>query len=221
MSKNQTIINSTPKDLVLATGNQGKLAELSALLSPLGWQVRAQTELGVTDADETGLTFIENAILKARHACAATGKPALADDSGLAVDYLGGAPGIYSARYAQIEDGVVFAQADNNGEALTKDQANIAKVLAALEGVPSDQRRAQFHCVLVYMRSADDPTPIVCHGVWPGYITETASGTGGFGYDPIFFVPEHQCTAAELPRTLKSEISHRGQALAALLKQLQ
>ena len=215
------IINSTRKDLVLATGNQGKLAELSALLSPLGWKVRAQTELGVSDADETGLTFIENAILKARHACAATGMPALADDSGLAVDYLGGAPGIYSARYAQIEDGVVFAEATDHGEPLTKDQANIAKLLAALQGVPSDQRRAQFHCVLVYMRSADDPTPIVCHGVWPGYISESASGAGGFGYDPIFFVPEHQCTAAELPRTLKSEISHRGQALAALLKQLQ
>lgn len=220
MSENQPIMNSETKTLVLATGNQGKLAELSALLAPLGWQVRPQTELNVSDADETGLTFIENAILKARHACASTGLPALADDSGLAVDYLGGAPGIYSARYAQLDDQVVFNALAENGEPLTKDQANIAKLLAAMQGVPAQQRNAQFHCVLVYMRSANDPTPIVCHGVWPGLITEAPSGAGGFGYDPVFFVPEHNCTAAELPRELKSKLSHRGQALAALLSQL-
>lgn len=191
--------------VVLATGNAGKVRELATLLSDFGLDIVAQTELGVESAEETGLTFIENAILKARHAAQVTGLPAIADDSGLAVDFLGGAPGIYSARYA-------------GGDA--SDQQNLLKLLDALESVPDDQRQAQFHCVLVYMRHAEDPTPLVCHGSWPGVITRTPAGEGGFGYDPIFFVPSEGKTAAELTREEKIAISHRGQALKLLLEAL-
>ncbi|MFK3663212.1 XTP/dITP diphosphatase [Scandinavium sp. NPDC088450] len=191
--------------VVLATGNAGKVRELSSLLSDFGLDVVAQTELNVESVEETGLTFIENAILKARHAAKVTGLPAIADDSGLAVDVLGGAPGIYSARYA--------------GEEAT-DQQNLEKLLVALKDVPEDQRQAQFHCVLVYMRHAEDPTPLVCHGSWPGVITREAAGNGGFGYDPIFFVPEAGKTAAELSREEKIAVSHRGQALKLLLEAL-
>ncbi|MGL4725331.1 MAG: XTP/dITP diphosphatase [Scandinavium sp.] len=191
--------------VVLATGNAGKVRELSSLLSDFGLDVVAQTELNVESVEETGLTFIENAILKARHAAKVTGLPAIADDSGLAVDVLGGAPGIYSARYA--------------GEDAT-DQQNLEKLLVALKDVPEDQRQAQFHCVLVYMRHAEDPTPLVCHGSWPGVITREAAGNGGFGYDPIFFVPEAGKTAAELSREEKIAVSHRGQALKLLLEAL-
>ncbi|WP_330985480.1 MULTISPECIES: XTP/dITP diphosphatase [Enterobacterales] len=191
--------------VVLATGNAGKVRELSSLLSDFGLDVVAQTELNVESVEETGLTFIENAILKARHAAKVTGLPAIADDSGLAVDVLGGAPGIYSARYA--------------GEEAT-DQQNLEKLLVALKDVPEDQRQAQFHCVLVYMRHAEDPTPLVCHGSWPGIITREAAGNGGFGYDPIFFVPEAGKTAAELSREEKIAVSHRGQALKLLLEAL-
>lgn len=191
--------------VVLATGNAGKVRELSSLLSDFGLDVVAQTELNVESVEETGLTFIENAILKARHAAKVTGLPAIADDSGLAVDVLGGAPGIYSARYA--------------GEEAT-DQQNLEKLLLALKDVPEDQRQAQFHCVLVYMRHAEDPTPLVCHGSWPGIITREAAGNGGFGYDPIFFVPEAGKTAAELSREEKIAVSHRGQALKLLLEAL-
>ena len=190
--------------IVLATGNKGKVAELSQMLAP--YQIVPQTELGVTDADETGLTFIENAILKARHAALATGLPAIADDSGLAVDALGGAPGIYSARYA--------------GEAAT-DAANITKLLSALQDIPAAQRTAQFHCVLVYLRHAEDPTPLVCHGVWHGEITLAPVGSAGFGYDPVFFIAAENCTSAELPPGRKQQLSHRGKALAQLLSQLQ
>lgn len=157
--------------VVLATGNAGKVRELASLLSDFGLDVVAQTDLGVDSAEETGLTFIENAILKARHAAQITGLPAIADDSGTAVNALGGAPGIYSARYS--------------GEDAT-DQQNTEKLLHTLRDVPDDQRQAQFHCVLVYMRHADDPTPLVCHGSWPGVITREPAGNGGFGYDPIF-----------------------------------
>ncbi|MEO3878610.1 RdgB/HAM1 family non-canonical purine NTP pyrophosphatase [Rheinheimera fenheensis] len=188
--------------IVLATGNKGKVAELSQMLAPFNIEVLPQTELGVTDADETGLTFIENAIIKARHAALATGLPAIADDSGLAVDALQGAPGIYSARYA--------------GEGAT-DSDNITKLLDALRAVPEHQRGAQFHCVLVYLRHAEDPTPLVCHGVWPGVITTTPAGNGGFGYDPVFFVPSESCTSAELSRERKAQLSHRGRALAQLI----
>lgn len=189
--------------VVLATGNAGKVRELADLLGNFGLDVVAQTELGVESAEETGLTFIENAILKARHAAQITGLPAIADDSGLAVDVLGGAPGIYSARYAGLE---------------ATDQQNLEKLLAALKDVPDEQRKARFHCVLVYMRHAEDPTPLVCHGCWEGQITREAAGQGGFGYDPIFFVPSEGKTAAELTRDEKRAISHRGQALKLLLE---
>ncbi|HEY9042459.1 MAG TPA: RdgB/HAM1 family non-canonical purine NTP pyrophosphatase [Rheinheimera sp.] len=192
-------------NIVLATSNKGKLAELSQLLAPLQLNIVPQSELGVSDADETGLSFIENAIIKARHAALVTGLPAIADDSGLAVDALGGAPGIYSARYA--------------GEAAS-DSSNIDKLLLALENVPPGQRSAQFHCVLVYMRHAEDPTPLVCHGIWHGEISFNRSGEHGFGYDPVFFVPTEGCTSAELPRERKQQLSHRGKALAQLLNLL-
>ncbi|MBV6821003.1 XTP/dITP diphosphatase [Rahnella sp. PD12R] len=188
--------------VVLATGNAGKVRELAHLLADFGLDVVAQTQLGVESAEETGLTFIENAILKARHAATETGLPAVADDSGLAVDFLGGAPGIYSARYAGVD---------------ASDQQNLDKLLVALKDVPQGQRNAQFHCVLVYMRHAEDPTPLVCHGIWPGEIAFAEAGEGGFGYDPIFFVPELGKTAAELTREEKSAVSHRGQALKLLL----
>ncbi|AIR59456.1 nucleoside-triphosphate diphosphatase [Cedecea neteri] len=189
--------------VVLATGNAGKVRELADLLADFGLDVVAQTELNAESVEETGLTFIENAILKARHAAKVTGLPALADDSGLAVDALGGAPGIYSARYAG-ED--------------ASDRQNLDKLLEALKDVPDDKRQAQFHCVLVYMRHAEDPTPLVFHGSWPGVITHAPAGQGGFGYDPIFYVPSEGKTAAELTRDEKSAISHRGQALKLLLE---
>lgn len=189
--------------VVLATGNAGKVRELASLLQDFGLDIVAQTDLGVESAEETGLTFIENSILKARHAAAITGLPAIADDSGLAVDALGGAPGIYSARYAGVD---------------ASDSQNLEKLLVALKNVPDGQRQAQFHCVLVYLRHADDPTPLVFHGVWPGEITHAPAGEGGFGYDPIFYVPSEGKTAAELTREEKSAISHRGQALKQLLE---
>ncbi|CAI1846340.1 XTP/dITP diphosphatase [Serratia proteamaculans] len=189
--------------VVLATGNPGKVRELADLLADFGLNVVAQTELGVESAEETGLTFIENAILKARHAAQITGLPAIADDSGLAVDALGGAPGIYSARYAGVD---------------ASDQQNLDKLLVALKDVPQGSRGAQFHCVLVYMRHAEDPTPLVFHGCWAGEITHVAAGEGGFGYDPIFYIPELGRTAAELSRDEKRAVSHRGKALKLMLE---
>ncbi|CNB92972.1 deoxyribonucleotide triphosphate pyrophosphatase [Yersinia ruckeri] len=191
--------------VVLATGNPGKVRELAGLLADFGLDVVAQTELGVESAEETGLTFIENAILKARHAAQITGLPAIADDSGLAVDALGGAPGIYSARYA--------------GESAS-DQANLEKLLVTMKDVPDEQHGAQFHCVLVYMRHAEDPTPLVFHGRWPGMIAHESAGVGGFGYDPIFYVPELGKSAAELSREEKQAVSHRGKALKLMLDAL-
>lgn len=188
--------------VVLATGNPGKVRELADLLAAFGLDIVAQTELGVESAEETGLTFIENAILKARHAAEITGLPAIADDSGLAVDALGGAPGIYSARYAGAD---------------ASDQQNLDKLLVALKNVPDDKRQAQFHCVLVYVRHAADPTPLVFHGSWAGEIARSSAGQGGFGYDPIFFVPELGKTAAELSKDEKRAVSHRGKALNLLL----
>jgi XTP/dITP diphosphohydrolase len=189
--------------VVLATGNPGKVRELADLLADFGLNVVAQTELGVDSAEETGLTFIENAILKARHAAQITGLPAIADDSGLAVNALGGAPGIYSARYAGVD---------------ASDQQNLDKLLIALKDVPQGSRGAQFHCVLVYMRHAEDPTPLVFHGSWAGEITFAAAGEGGFGYDPIFYVSELGRTAAELSRDEKRAVSHRGKALKLMLE---
>ncbi|MBR9869993.1 MAG: RdgB/HAM1 family non-canonical purine NTP pyrophosphatase [Gammaproteobacteria bacterium] len=191
--------------LVIASNNKGKIAELTDLLSPLGLSPIAQGELGVSEAEEPAVTFVENAILKARHAARETGLPALADDSGLAVDALGGQPGVRSARYA--------------GAAAT-DADNVEALLEALKNVPEQERGAQFHCVLVYLRHADDPTPIICHGRWPGRILFAPKGEGGFGYDPVFYAPEHDCSAAELTREQKGRISHRGRALASLLDQL-
>ncbi|OHT24604.1 XTP/dITP diphosphatase [Providencia stuartii] len=191
--------------VVLATGNPGKVNELADLLRDFGMDIIAQTSLGVESAEETGLTFIENAILKARHAAKQTGLPAIADDSGISVDALGGAPGIYSARYA--------------GEDAT-DEQNLHKLLEAMKSVPDGQRQAQFNCVLVYLRHAEDPTPLVFHGRWHGMITHEPCGQGGFGYDPIFYVPELNCTSAELSKSEKQAVSHRGKALAMLLDAL-
>ncbi|MFP1822750.1 XTP/dITP diphosphatase [Lonsdalea quercina] len=191
--------------VVLATGNAGKVRELADLLADFGLDIVAQTELGVDSAEETGLTFIENAILKARHAARVTGLPAIADDSGLSVDALAGAPGIYSARYAG-ED--------------ADDRQNLNKLLEAMQDVPDDQRTARFHCVLVFLMHADDPTPLVCHGSWQGTLAREPVGSGGFGYDPIFFVPDAGVTAAELTRSEKLSRSHRGKALRQLLDAL-
>ncbi|PWC15795.1 non-canonical purine NTP pyrophosphatase, RdgB/HAM1 family [Brenneria roseae subsp. americana] len=191
--------------VVLATGNPGKVRELASLLADFGLDIVAQTELGVDSVEETGLTFIENAILKARHAAQITGLPAIADDSGLAVEALGGAPGIYSARYAGVD---------------ASDRQNLDKLLHTLKEVPDERRGASFHCVLVYLRHAEDPTPLVCHGSWKGVLMHNPVGVGGFGYDPIFFVPELGKTAAELTREEKNARSHRGQALRLLLDAL-
>ncbi|ODS64579.1 MULTISPECIES: RdgB/HAM1 family non-canonical purine NTP pyrophosphatase [unclassified Arenimonas] len=187
--------------LVLATSNQGKLAELRPLMADAGYALVAQGELGVGDAVEDGRTFVENAILKARHACAATGLPALADDSGLVVDALGGAPGLLSARYAGV-----------HGDSA----ANIAKLLAALHHVPGEARSAHFYCVLVLLRHADDPQPLIAEGSWQGRILGAPRGDGGFGYDPVFLDTARGLSAAELDAATKNRISHRGQALARL-----
>ena len=193
------------RTLVLASNNAGKLEEFGALLAADGFDVRAQAAFGVADADETGLTFVENAILKARHACRATGLPALADDSGLCVDALGGAPGLYSARYA-----------GGHGDA----GANIDKLLLALAEVPDAARGAHFVCVLALLRHAEDPRPIVVEGRWDGAILRARRGSGGHGYDPVFLDPAHGQTAAEMPMELKNRLSHRGQALALLRERL-
>lgn len=193
------------KKIVLATGNQGKVREMADLLAEFGFDVVAQSEYDVPDVAETGTTFIENAIIKARHAAKLTGLPAIADDSGLEVDYLNGAPGIYSARYA--------------GEQAT-DQQNLQKLLSAMEGVPAEQRSARFHCVLVLMRHENDPTPLVCHGQWEGRILDQALGDNGFGYDPVFFVPGENCASAELAPARKKQLSHRAKALQKLFAAL-
>ena len=192
-------------DIVLASSNHGKLAELRALLEPAGLRVVPQDALGVEPPEETGLTFVENALIKARAACAATGLPAIADDSGVVVDALDGAPGVRSARYAG--DGA-------------SDADNVARLLEALAGVATPRRSAAFVCVVAYLRHALDPCPIVCEGGWKGRILDTPRGGGGFGYDPVFFVESLGRTAAELSRAEKNAISHRGQALAQLLDRL-
>lgn len=195
-----------PREFVLATGNAGKLVELRALLEGIDISVRSQKEFAVPDAIEDGLSFIENALIKARHASRLTGLPALADDSGLAVDALGGAPGIYSARYALDAAGAPAGDAANN-----------AKLLATLAGMPADtSRRAQFVCVLAFVRHADDPLPIICQALWAGDIAHAPSGKQGFGYDPVFYLANEGMTSAELPRERKAILSHRGQALQQL-----
>lgn len=192
--------------LVLASGNPGKLAEFNALLADAGFQVHPQSEFAVEDAEETGLSFIENAILKARHAARATGLPALADDSGLCVDALDGAPGLYSARYA-----------GTHGD----HAANIDKLLQEMHDVPDERRGARFVCVLALVRHADDPQPIIAEGLWEGRILHARTGDGGFGYDPVFFSPSHGMSAAGLPREVKHRDSHRGQALVVLRSRLE
>ncbi|MDX1498179.1 MAG: RdgB/HAM1 family non-canonical purine NTP pyrophosphatase [Salinisphaeraceae bacterium] len=194
-----------PEEVVLATGNRGKLAEMQAMLQPLGIRLQAQADLGVLEAEETGLSFVENALLKARNAAIHTGLPAIADDSGLEVASLQGAPGIYSARYA----GPDASDADNNAE-----------LLANLSGLSAGERRARFVCVLVFIRHPEDPTPIICEGFWNGRILDAPRGEGGFGYDPLFLIPERNQTSAELPPEVKNEISHRGRAMRLLVEQL-
>jgi len=195
--------------IVLATGNKGKVKELSHLLSKHSLNIVPQSDFNVVDVEETGTTFVENAIIKARHAARITGLPAIADDSGLEVDALNGAPGVYSARYA----------CDIVGEQVT-DEDNTNKLLAALVDIPEAQRTARFHCVLVYMKHENDPTPIICHGVWQGSICKEKHGEQGFGYDPIFWQEDLQMTSAQLPRDLKNSLSHRGKALSLLVEKL-
>ncbi len=190
-------------ELVLASHNAGKLKELQAMLGD-AVRVRSIGEFSSVEPEETGLTFIENAILKARHAARVSGLPALADDSGLAVDALGGAPGIYSARYAE-----------GRGDA-----ANNAKLLEALQEVPDAERGAQFVCALALLRHAEDPLPILCEGQWHGRILHEPRGSEGFGYDPLFWVEERQCSSAELPAAEKNQLSHRARAMAQLRQRL-
>jgi len=193
------------KTIVLASSNAGKVREFNQLLGGLQLEVVPQSRFNVADAEETGLTFVENAILKARNAAQHTRLPALADDSGLEVDALRGAPGIYSARYAGPN---------------ASDAENLEKLLGMLNDIPEAQRGARFQCVLVFMRHALDPTPLICQGTWEGRILTRPCGTNGFGYDPVFFVPTHECSAAELPPEVKNALSHRGQALRQLLASL-
>lgn len=187
--------------IVLASGNRGKLAEFHALLANAGFEVVPQASVGVEDIEETGLSFVENAVLKARHAARASGLPALADDSGLCVDHLHGAPGLYSARYA-----------GNHGDSA----ANNAKLLRELDGVPAERRSAFFICVLALLRHADDPAPLIAEGRWHGRVLDAPRGAQGFGYDPLFLPDGQTRSAAELDPALKNRISHRGQALAQL-----
>jgi XTP/dITP diphosphohydrolase len=194
--------------IVLASNNRKKLQELQALLQPTPGPVTLtpQSAFDIPEAEESGLTFVENAILKARHASQLTGLPAIADDSGLEVDALDGAPGIYSARFAAAP-----------GEGNSDDEANNALLLARLKDIPRAKRTARFQCAIVLQRYPNDPMPLVCQGTWEGFILEQAAGAHGFGYDPLFFVPTHHCSSAELPPAVKNAISHRGQALRQLL----
>ncbi len=191
-----------PKKIVLASNNPGKLREIQAVLSEERYQLIQQSEFNVSEVAETGTTFVENAIIKARHAAQHTGMPALADDSGIEVDALQGAPGVYSARYA-----------GSNAD----DVANNTKLLNELVDVPDADRTARFQCVLVYMRHAKDPMPLICEGTWEGSILHETKGPNGFGYDPLFYVPTHQCSSAELDPAEKNRISHRAQALQKLI----
>lgn len=193
------------KQWVLASSNSGKLAELNAQLGELGVAIRPQQDYDVTDAIEDGIGFIDNALIKARHASAITGLPAIADDSGLAVSALDGAPGIHSARYA-----------GEHGD----HEANKAKLLQELADTPWSQRQAAFHCCLVATRTAEDPVPVIAHGVWHGIILAEPRGQQGFGYDPLFWLPDEQASAAELSAQRKNELSHRGQALRSLFEQI-
>jgi XTP/dITP diphosphohydrolase len=187
--------------LVLATSNRGKIIEMQPLLADSHYQLITQAELGVHDAIEDGHSFVENALIKARHAAAATGLPAIADDSGLIIDALNGAPGLISAHYAGV-----------HGDA----KGNIEKVLMEMKGVPKEKRSARFYSLIVMLKHAADPQPLIAEGVWEGEILDAPRGDNGFGYDPIFYVPEHQCSSAQLTPEIKNQISHRGKALLKL-----
>jgi len=193
------------KRIVLASNNAGKVREINQLLENSGIEVLPQEQFDIEDAVEDGLTFVENAIIKARHAANLSGLPAIADDSGIEVDALNGAPGIYSARFA--------------GEG-SSDEENLLKLLREMQDIPEEQRGARFQCLMVYMRHAEDPTPIICQGTWEGRILTAPQGENGFGYDPVFFVPEQQCSSAELDAATKNSLSHRGKALQQLIKRL-
>jgi XTP/dITP diphosphohydrolase len=193
------IINPNEK-IVLASGNQGKIREIQAILA--NHPIIAQSQFDVPEVEETGSTFVENAIIKARNAALHCNMPAIADDSGLVVDALDGAPGVISARYA------------GNG---ASDQENLQKVLTDLEGVPDSKRSARFICVMVFLHHAEDPCPIIAQGIWEGRILQHSVGNNGFGYDPIFWVPDQNCTSAELSANSKNRLSHRGQALQRLI----
>ena len=197
--------NHRGEKIVLASNNAGKVREINQLLADHEITVVPQKEFDIPEAEETGLTFVENAILKARNAARHSGLPAIADDSGIEVDALKGAPGIYSARYA----GPGCSDADNN-----------QKLLEALKDLPEAQRSARFQCVMVYMRHAEDPTPLICQGAWEGVILAEPAGDNGFGYDPLFYVPSEGCTSAKLPPERKNSLSHRGKALTQLISAL-
>ena len=193
------------KKIVLATSNRGKLAEIQPMLADAGFTLVTQGELGVSDAVENGLSFVENALIKARHAAAATGLPAIADDSGLIVDALNGAPGLISAHYAGV-----------HGDA----DGNIRRLLREMIDVPEEKRTARFYSLIVLLRHADDPQPLIAEGIWHGRILETPRGAGGFGYDPIFFDPAQGLGAAELAPEMKNRVSHRGRAWTKLREKL-
>ena len=191
--------------IVLASNNAGKIREINSLLENAGFEVLPLKQFTAAEAVEDGLSFVENAIKKARFAASASGLPAIADDSGIEVDALNGQPGIYSARYA--------------GENAT-DQQNLEKMLGAMSGIPDEQRSARFQCLMVYVRDENDPVPVICQGSWEGKILTAPQGENGFGYDPVFFVPEENCSAAELAAERKNQLSHRGKALKQLVKRL-
>jgi XTP/dITP diphosphohydrolase len=193
------------KKIVLATGNLGKVQEINELLATYDLEVIPQSVFNIPEAEETGLSFVENAILKARNAAAYTSLPAIADDSGLEVDALDGAPGIYSSRYAG---------------PCASDRDNLEKLLADLGDLAEEQRSARFQCLMVYLRHAKDPTPLICQGTWDGRVLFAPRGTNGFGYDPLFYVPSHDCSSAELPPEIKNRLSHRGLALRKLIAAL-
>ncbi|MDT8399887.1 MAG: RdgB/HAM1 family non-canonical purine NTP pyrophosphatase [Pseudomonadales bacterium] len=201
---------SPMQEIVLASGNAAKLRELQETLGSAHIRFIPQTGLAIPDAVEDGLSFVENALIKARHASQLSGLPALADDSGLEVDALGGEPGIHSARYAADEY-------ENGANGNSDDEANNRKLLERLAAVPMAQRSARFHCVIVFMRHARDPVPLICQGSWEGRILPAPVGHHGFGYDPLFYVPSHDCSSAQLPPEIKNRLSHRGQAIRQLL----
>jgi XTP/dITP diphosphohydrolase len=202
----QQVIQQVMQQIVLATGNKGKVREFKQMLRNQPFEILPQSEFDVSEVEETGLTFVENAIIKARHAAKVTGLPAIADDSGIEVDALNGAPGIYSARYAGQD---------------ANDKDNLHKLIQDVKEIDEPLRTARFQCVLVLMRHENDPTPIICQGTWEGSLLKEPAGQNGFGYDPIFWLEANQCTSAELDPDTKDKLSHRGQALRKLVNELE